>query len=268
MNSRRRINRTNNRNQTSNRKKRNTNLIKEPSPITLSLPSVRSGFPDRFRTTVIYSDLIQLNPLQPFRNQVFRGNSLYDPDFTALGHQPLYFDQYMAIYERFRVLGSKIIIKVVNNSPGSSAIAVLHADTDPLAVVSFFPISEQPHTKISRFIPVSARLPVSLGMRKSSCEILGLSSAQIWDDDYSGTASGNPTKMWYYNVYVQTSDFTQNIQAQLEVTIHYDVVFSDRIYAKESVSILSDISASREHQNFRGESLPPVVNSVQVAQLK
>jgi hypothetical protein len=209
-----------------------------------------------------------MNPLQPFRNQVYRGNSVYDPDYTGAGHQPLYFDQYMGIYERYRVLGAKIVVKVVNNSAGSSAIAVLHADTDPLAVVSFYPISEQPHTKISRFIPVSARLPVSIGMRKSSCEIMGLSNAQIWDDDYSGTVSGNPAKMWYFNIYVQTSDFVQNIQAQAEVTIHYDVVFSDRIYAKESLSILSDVSASRDHDQSRGEILPPVVNSVQVTQLK
>lgn len=38
----------------------------------------------------------------------FRANSVFDPDQTSAGHQPMYFDNYAAIWNRYRVLGSEI----------------------------------------------------------------------------------------------------------------------------------------------------------------
>ena len=35
-------------------------------------------------------------------------NSLFDPDQTGTGHQPYYFDQFAALYNRYTVLGSKL----------------------------------------------------------------------------------------------------------------------------------------------------------------
>lgn len=46
----------------------------------------------------------------------FSTNSLYDPDVTGVGNQPISFDQWSAIYATYRVFSSKIILKVCNNS--------------------------------------------------------------------------------------------------------------------------------------------------------
>lgn len=48
--------------------------------------------------------------------QVFRLNSLYDPDFTGAGNQPRYFDQYMALYDKYLVLGARIKVTAFNTS--------------------------------------------------------------------------------------------------------------------------------------------------------
>lgn len=45
---------------------------------------------------------------------VFRANSLFDPDFTGLGHQPLGFDQWSVFYDEYCVLGAKINVMPVN----------------------------------------------------------------------------------------------------------------------------------------------------------
>ena len=44
--------------------------------------------------------------------QYMRMNSLFDPDQTGTGHQPYYFDQFAALYNRYTVLGSKANCRV------------------------------------------------------------------------------------------------------------------------------------------------------------
>lgn len=59
----------------------------------------------------------------------FRANSLFDPDQTGTGHQPYRFDQLAAIYQRYRVLKSKI---TVDWSVGDKTLAA--NDTGPWQV--------------------------------------------------------------------------------------------------------------------------------------
>lgn len=77
----------------------------------LSIPRQRmtAGFPETLTTTLRYSDVYTLSTsgTAPVGN-IFRMNSVFDPDFTGTGHQPLYFDQFAAVYSRYSVLGSKI----------------------------------------------------------------------------------------------------------------------------------------------------------------
>ncbi len=49
-------------------------------------------------------------------NHVFRANSIFDPDLTATGHQPLLHDTYATLYERYRVLSSTIKVTPITTS--------------------------------------------------------------------------------------------------------------------------------------------------------
>ncbi len=49
---------------------------------------------------------------------VFRLNSLYDPDLTGTGHQPYGFDQFAALYSRYKV--DRVHIDVLFTTPGGS----------------------------------------------------------------------------------------------------------------------------------------------------
>lgn len=70
----------------------------------------------------------------------FRTASLYDPDQTTTGHQPLFFDQMAAIYNKYRVLGSTIKVKFINCSSEPVQVFLRHSsgtlgsgwDTDKL----------------------------------------------------------------------------------------------------------------------------------------
>jgi len=70
------------------------------------------GFPERKLARLKYAAFITLNPTAlgsavPVVHH-FRANSLYDPDYTGIGHQPRGMDEHAAIYDHYCVIGSKI----------------------------------------------------------------------------------------------------------------------------------------------------------------
>lgn len=65
---------------------------------------------------------------------VFRCNSLYDPDYTGVGHQPMGYDEMTTLYSRSTVISSKIQVTFI--SPGSAvnsgtAVVGIRVDTNP-----------------------------------------------------------------------------------------------------------------------------------------
>jgi len=66
-------------------------------------------------------------------NHFFKANGMFDPDSTGVGHQPLGFDQYMSMYDHFKVLKSKCTISSVTGNTdanGNSIIYALSLDDD------------------------------------------------------------------------------------------------------------------------------------------
>lgn len=77
----------------------------------------RTGFP---RTTVVklrYVDGFTLDPtnLGIAATHVFRANSIFDPNVTSAGHQPMNRDMWANLYKRYTVIGSKITLRVFNS---------------------------------------------------------------------------------------------------------------------------------------------------------
>ena len=57
------------------------------------------GVPNSINVRLRYSDVITLTSTAgSLSKHVFRSNSLFDPDFTGVGHQPMYYDQLGALY--------------------------------------------------------------------------------------------------------------------------------------------------------------------------
>lgn len=59
--------------------------------------------------------------LMPFADKKYRANSIYDPDYSAGGHQPLNFDTYAELYHKYTVLGAKMTMKYMLKQPAVTA---------------------------------------------------------------------------------------------------------------------------------------------------
>lgn len=76
---------------------------------TTNIPPKGQPFPDRYRFNLRYVQYHQLDPASTtFAKQTFFVNSLYDPDYTGTGHQPMGYDQLTPLYNRYVVTGAKI----------------------------------------------------------------------------------------------------------------------------------------------------------------
>lgn len=130
--------------------------------------------------------------------QVFRANDLYDPNYTGAGAQPRTFDQYMAMYRHFAVLGSKITTFWTygqGSSTSQSCVISLTLKDGVSAIGSAADIIEHSKTK-SRVI--SAESDRNCIVHKYSYRINGPTAitnmSNLW-----GTSSGSPTEQWYFH---------------------------------------------------------------------
>lgn len=61
-----------------------------------------------------YVDTITMNPgVSAIASHTFRANSLFDPDLTGTGHQPLGRDEYALRYNHYRVVSSTIKVTAI-----------------------------------------------------------------------------------------------------------------------------------------------------------
>lgn len=82
-----------------------------------------SGFPLQKVVKLRYVDSnVTLNPgigAISVAENIYRCNSVFDPDYTGTGHQPMGFDQWAALYTKYTVLGSKITMIYTPSTPNT-----------------------------------------------------------------------------------------------------------------------------------------------------
>lgn len=79
-----------------------------------------------------YADQIALNAgIGAAAFYTFRAGSIFDPDYTGTGHQPMGHDQWAQFYNHYVVLGAKITVTFSNEDAGDPMIAgvLLNDDT-------------------------------------------------------------------------------------------------------------------------------------------
>jgi len=86
------------------------------------------GLPNRKHVKLVYCEQFIVSPGAAATASVQRMliNSLYDPNSTGTGHQPMGFDQWALHYNEYVVKGAKVTTTFTNVNPGNSPIRVGH----------------------------------------------------------------------------------------------------------------------------------------------
>jgi len=152
----------------------------------------------------------------------YRLNGPYDPDESGTGSQPAGFDQYMALYNRYRVEKARVTVDFVNGGTTLlAAIAPSISVTDPTTIQDIQCMPRAQHALISAQGGMDRqRFKLNVDIR----EFFGL-AANI-DNDLTGTASASPSKQLYLHVASEENDSSAKAVV-VAVYIEYMIKFME-----------------------------------------
>lgn len=197
----------------------------------ISVPRNVFGFPRTLTTLIRYNDTHTIQSSSgAVGGNVFRMNSVYDPDFTGLGHQPLYFDQFTPVYEKYVVLGATIQVDfspltddtdITTAGPWTIGIAFNNSNSWSSSTATLTEQNKSITTMIGRDKGTSIRtLKSDFDLRRD----LGKSWS---DDDVQSFVNTNPSSQMLAYVWCSDQNLTSG-SVKINTTITYRVKFFEQ----------------------------------------
>jgi len=127
--------------------------------------------------------------------QVYRTNDLYDPDFTGVGHQPMYFDQLVSStgpYLNFLVPQATFELRFVNTS-NTPVTLVVHPNNSTSTPASRTVAQERPGSWTTLLSPVGTQgANVIKRLKIDNVKMAGVRRSQFESDYYGNYGTSAP----------------------------------------------------------------------------
>lgn len=213
--------------------KRSKSIVsKVPRPRFKLLQSHQSKVQTSLKAVLTYAEPgIGLNPGAGLAaTYVFAANGLYDPNITGVGHQPTGFDQLMALYNEYVVVGSTIKVSFTNYdnaNPQVVGIALLDFPTTSNDIRNYIENGYCTWTTLSQRGGGKDTITLNhkADIRKFSNQDI------IAEDNFKGVVSANPTDTHYFHVFAVAADNTTDSGIVIcTIEINYDCIFRDNSF--------------------------------------
>lgn len=180
-----------------------------------------------------YVETITINPdVAMAGDYVFSANGLYDPNVTGIGHQPYGFDELMAMYSHYAVIGSKITVKLAGTQSSEYWAGIcLRNSATSLAGSSLTNLLEAPGHNL-RMIYQSGDAHLARG-NSISCKFsakkffTAKTSAIVSDAQYNGSIDSRPTEQAYFHVILAPAHTQDLVSQPITVIIDFYTIFSE-----------------------------------------
>lgn len=187
----------------------------------------RQPVSDRYFTKMRYSENVQLTLSLP---NVLYGyqyrSSIFDPDYTGSGHQPLWHDQFYLLYEKYRVYGVKYSITLKTGSAVDLTTIYVKYNQSSAQDTNQYTLRERGDGK-GRILAGPQGAPTHFSGYMSVAKVFGLSKKEfIADDSFVSIQGDNPPKTAFLQIYGSTVGGSTLISASLDLV--YYVEFMQR----------------------------------------
>lgn len=228
------------------------------------------GCPDSVRVILRYNELLApATTLGGLYTYQYRGNSVFDPNYTGGGAQPSYYDNWANMYNSFVVLSSRITCEFVSMIAGTAPLlAGIYPAYNTSVGTAAIDCASMRYAKSASTASQGSAIRTTIVNDMSTAQMFGIpESAVVEDDAYSGSAS-NPAsaQTWYWTVFAQAESGTSTISGNIRVCIEYDVKFFDPVVMNLSATKRAEVqSAPAEGVASAAAAAGPVLTSTQLA---
>lgn len=205
-------------------------------------PSINNGLLYQSRTTPLfpptkrqpnlryYDYAQQLSAAAGFTaSRFFIANGMFDPDISGSGHQPMGFDQMMAVYTTYHVIRSTITVTALPEQNGCCVGIYLSPDTtsitDPIRLIE---------NGLMRVIHLGTSVDgaARLNSVSLSCDVPSYfgrprGRSLLNDDNLGGTSAANPFEGVYFGICAFCFYSSAAVVIDYDVMLTYDAVFSE-----------------------------------------
>ncbi len=182
-----------------------------------------SPFPPHQIRRFKYSERYALNEAAAAAGayQVMAISSLYDPDSSGVGHQPLYFDQLFSStgpYTQYRVLSCDVRV-TFTSAVAAPATVGLYFQPSVTGPTSLAQAMEKPMSKWNWVSGSTGGPSVTvLTARADVASVLGVTKQHLRNDDYyAGAYNSGPTKPAYAILWMYGTTVTASIYCTVEL---------------------------------------------------
>lgn len=196
----------------------------------VQVPQKFDGFSPFMRTRLRYVEHYKLSSGVSPATQIMRLNSIWDPDQTyTSGHQPMWYDNYSLIYNRYIVLKTYVNIKCCAPNVNDFIVGSIRATNEFGAPTNLFLECERTGGRLFYMTPYQL---YSKSSTYDVSKVLGIKPKEYAEDEaYRTLVNTNPTSAntAYLNIAVQNVDLSTTIVVYLDITMEFDVMFYDLI---------------------------------------
>lgn len=196
----------------------------------------RAPLAKKLYTKLRYSDSFSLDPPAATAvARVWRANGMYDPDQTTVGHQPRGFDQLMALYEHFTVIGCKLTVTFAQQATGTDTANVVGVSlrSSNTAITSLNDHMEYQYQKHRIVNSQNGDGVQTIIYQCNPNKFLGRSKP-LSDPDLKGSASSDPTEQAYFHIFAAGLDGANGGLCNVNATIDYLCVLTEPVNPAQS----------------------------------
>lgn len=189
--------------------------------------SMGIGFPKKLTVTLRYSTAFAMSSnLGTVNHHQTRLNDIFDPDVTFPGTQPMYTDQYLALYNHFHVIGSKLDYQIISQEQNTVPINVAIWQNDDTFVTPARIQDLQEYGKSKAFIMGSVgNIVHRRTMKYSAKKTFG--GSVLANNDLRGSVGGSPPEQTVSVVSIQSLNESSTASIYVKIDGYYTVVFTE-----------------------------------------